>query len=158
MKAPRDEVSFLNNLSEHVQRRLHPAVADPVTGQWWSLGRGQSRKQLADLADRQFNLAFDNLAYGPLDAAFEHVHGMPIRDAWQRRTEKNRARKEREVKKHLRKNAVKEAMSTMTATLCERAALTVYGNEMSMRRYQSQRLANFFEVCVCKGGGVSARR
>jgi len=62
--------------------RVQPALAAPVTGQWWSLARPYNAKQLADLSDNRFNRAYDNLAYGPLDDAFERMHGTSIRDAW----------------------------------------------------------------------------
>ena len=136
----------LKNMPEAVRARLVPAIFDPIANQCYSLGRPYSRKRLTDLSDKKFNTAFDKYAYGPLDDAFTQTHAVTIRDAWERRHHRTLRRQREQIYADLKQKEVKLYQEGMEAGLAETAAIAVFGNRQSLRRYNSQRLAQYFEV------------
>ena len=126
--------------------KLVPAVADVDTNRYWLLHRPHAKKRLDTLGDKRFADAF-RICVQPLSDAFSRTHGLRLSEALKRHEEPKDLKKADGARKHLTEKIARQFARKQEEMLAERGVMTVWGNRMSLRRYASGRMANYFEVC-----------
>ena len=133
-------------------------MVDLRTSQQWPLHRPNAIKNLGDLGERRFNVAFGQVVK-PLSDAFISTHGISLSKTLRRHEESRDLRVAATARAHLEKKIGRQFVKQHEAMLGERAVMTVWGNRMSLRRYASGRMANYFEArMLCERGGEGGGR
>ena len=136
--------------------RLVPGLVDPEeTRHVICLERTGGTKRLGDMSmgtnragAKRFREQYTRWVE-PLFDAFERVHGMTPKEAWQRRHEAEESEARKRLKLQLLKakaEGAQEAQRQMQAEQQNTAVLATYGNRQSLSRYSNQRLALYYEV------------
>ena len=136
--------------------RLVPGLVDPEeTRHVICLERTGGTKRLGDMSmgtnragAKRFREQYTRWVE-PLFDAFERVHGMTPKEAWQRRHEAEESEARKRLKLQLLKakaEGAQEAQRQMQEEQQNTAVLATYGNRQSLSRYSNQRLALYYEV------------